>query len=554
MNGNLRRGCRLLVLLLGCALALALPSTAGALRLEIVNASGRAADDVFITVAGAPGAFDVPGMTNDAPVALSTIPGQSMTVERLISGRVYVSYGAPVTVSVPFTSPTRFDWAELTVNPSSSDVANLTAVDQFGIGMRLDTLNAGAQVLETIGSANSETVFAALQQIPGGPQATVRDGTGAILRVLSPIHSTAYPDLGDYVRSLSGQTITLRTAFFGAPFTTSQYSGTFDADGSIALTGTSNPPNVAPPSFTLSASDVIAGIATGANTPNNLQGAITRDLLAGFSVGLWGGRYGNDALAFCSAPVTTAQGSWCPKGFDQPAFGDARAGQAPFATCEQYAAVINAHADVYGNPYSDASKKVTVGLSQPGTGGTVQTLRLTILPDAGTAQPANGGNPNCGAAPPTLAGPTPPTLELPAPGPSPSPAPAPRPAPAPKPKPAPPTRAPNAARAVRATVDLTDRAVVRDGVATVGRLRCPAACGRIKLVARIDGRAIARAQYRARSRTPSLRLRLTPHGRKLLRTPATRLRARLIITARPADAPRLRRVQPIVLHRPDGRR
>lgn len=61
MNGNLRRGCRLLFLLLGCALVLALPSTAGALRLEIVNESGRAADDVYITVAGAPGAFDVPG-------------------------------------------------------------------------------------------------------------------------------------------------------------------------------------------------------------------------------------------------------------------------------------------------------------------------------------------------------------------------------------------------------------------------------------------------------------------------------------------------------------
>jgi hypothetical protein len=558
-------GLRLLLVALTCVLGLALPSTATALTLELVNESGRSADDVYVTVAGA--AFDVPGMTSDVPVRLSAIPGQRLTINTLVSGRIYVAYGAPVTVAVPFNSPTRFDWGELTVTPGSADVANLTAVDQFGIGMRLDTLDGGGTVLETVGSANSATVFDALQQIPGGPQATVRDDSGAILRVLSPLHSTAYPDLGGYVRSLSGQRITLRTAFFGAPFATSEYSGTFAADGSIALAGTTNPANAAPASFTLSGSDVVGGIATGANTPNTLQGAITRDLLAGFSVGLWGGRYGNDALAFCTAPVTTGQGSWCPKGFDQPAFGDARSELASFATCEQYAAVINAHADVYGNPYSDASKRVTVGLDQPGTGGTVATLRMTILPDTGTAQPVAGGNPNCGAATPRPLPPEPPGLVSPEPlRPTPTP-PGPVGVPAPRPltRPAPSGGrrggrsgtsrggrtgdGGDARRTARETVALSPRPKLRGAVATVGRLRCATACGRVELVARADGRVVARNTFRTSDRTRPLRLRLTRRGSDLLRAPASRLRVRLVVVVRPADGPPVRRFQTIVLRR-----
>ncbi|MDR9372804.1 beta-1,3-glucanase family protein, partial [Conexibacter sp. JD483] len=427
MTAPVRRAL-LAAALLPLLAVLAPAPAASALQLQLVNDSGVPDDDVYVTVAG--DSFDVPGMSDDVPVTLASIPGGTLTVDTLVSGRVYVAYGAPVTTSVPFSSPTRFDWAELTVKPSSSDVANLTAVDQFGIGMQLATLDGAGRTLETLGAANSQTIFSALQQIPGGPQATVRGAGGEIVRVVSPLHSDAYPDLGDYVRSLAGQTVTLHTAFFGSPFTTSAYSGTFAADGSIALSGTSDPAGAAPASFQLAGETLIDAIYTGAGTPNTLQGAITRDLYAGFSTGLWGGVYGNDAIAFCSDAVTTAQGSWCPNGFNQPAFGDARARLSPFATCEKYAAVINAYADVYGNPYSDASKRVTVGLDQPGSGGTVQTLKLTILPDSGDARPVAGGNLACGAAVPANPLPEPPAQPAdpitpgPAAGAAPAPAPA----------------------------------------------------------------------------------------------------------------------------------
>jgi len=456
---------------------------AGALEFEIVNESGREDDEVFVTVV-ANGAYAVPGVTENAPVKLSEIPAGSMTINQLISGRVYISYGAGVEEGVPFDSPTRFDWAEMTVTPVAEDVANLTAVDQFAIGMRLDTLNGSGNVLETVGAANSNTIFSALQEIPGGPQATLRDSNGDILRVLSPLHSTAYPELGDYVRSMAGETITLRTAFFGTPFTTTQYSGTFAADGSIVLSGTTNPAGEAPAQIAIGAGELIEDIYTGANTPNDVEGAIRRDLLSAFSAGFWNGRYGNDALSFCNDPIIDAQGSYCPHGFNQPAFGDARLALSPFPTCEQYAAVINQHSDVYGNPYSDASKKVAVGLDQPINGGEVTKLRLTILPDSGNAQPSSGGNPNCGAA-----------------------------GPAPTAKPVPHK---DGDASGRAKAKFRKRSTLAAGGFRLGRVVCPSGCAKVSASAKLGAKTVARGKWRGAASNRALTMKLTKAGRQLL--------------------------------------
>ncbi len=483
-SGN-RRVARWAATLTAVLACLVLAPAASALQFEIVNESGRENDEVFITVV-ANGAYDVPGVVEDEPRKLSEIPGGEMTIEQLISGRVYVSYGAGVQEGVPFDSPTRFDWAEMTVTPAAEDVANLTAVDQFAIGMRLDTFTGAGGHLETVGAANSETIFAALQEIPGGPAATVRDGGGNILRVLSPLHSTAYPDLGDYVRSMAGETISLRTAFFGTPFTTTHYSGTFAADGSIVLSGTTNPSGGAPPQISIPGTELIEDIYTGGNTPNDVEGAIRRDLLSGFSAGFWNGRYGNDALSFCNDPIVDAQGSYCPHGFNQPAFGDARASLSPFATCEQYAAVINQHSDVYGNPYSDASKKVAVALDQPVDGGEVEKLRLTILPDSGDAQPAQGGNANCGAAVPLA----PPAAAA--------------------------AHADPGAVAGKATARFRKRSKLGGQRFPLGRVICPGGCARVAATAKLGRRAVARGKWRGAASNRVLTMKLTKAGRRLL--------------------------------------
>jgi len=500
------RFATLAVLLAGAALAV--PATGSALTVRIVNES-ETLETVYVTITG--GNFDVPGMASDVPKKLSEVP-DPLTVNTLDSGRIYISYGVPVyeaELGTLFRSSTRFDWVELTVIPSSSDKANLTAVEQAGIGMRLDTFDAGEQHLEELGSANSDTIFGALQKIPGGPAATVRGTGGKIVRVLSPQKAAsypdladAYPDLGDYVRSMSGQTIHLSTAFFGTPFVTSSYGGTFGPDGSIVLTGATNPPGEAPSQISFQGDQLIEDIYTGDNTPNNLGGTIRRDVLSGFSAGLWGGRYGNAAIDFCSNPNTTAQGTWCPEGFNRPAFGDARASLAAFATCEQYAAVIDQYADAYGNPYSDASGKVQISLDQPVGGGDVKTLQVTILPDSGDAEPVSSGNSECGAAAATRQSPS---------GPS--------------------SPAPGTSVAVRAK--LFKRAHLRRGRLRVARIACSAPCGRVRTVVRKGRRAIARGFVRRAAGKRLVVVRLTPRGRTLLRR-HRRIKARVDLWVRPS--------------------
>jgi hypothetical protein len=459
-----------------------------AVEVEIANESGRG--DAYVTVVGA--GFDVEGINNDDPTPLGS--GLTLKINKLINGRIYISYGKEVKEGELLTSQTRFDWAELNVHDPSteaaaakSDVANLTAVDAFSIGMRLEAKDFSDATFETIGDANSEAIFQALQGIPGGPQATIRDSGGSIVRVLSPNKDPgAYPDLGDYVRSMSGKSITLHTPFFNENVrTTSEYSGTFAADGSITLSGWLDTTNSsakegqAEPSFTVPGDELIKNIYTGEGTENDLEGAMRRDLYAGFSIGMWGGRYGNDALSFCPTPSTNAElkGAWCPH-FDKPGFGDARLELSPFPTCEQYAAVINQYSDSYGNPYSDAAKQVTVGLDPEKT----KTLKLTVLPDSGSDQPQAGGNPNCGAG---------------------SPAPASAPAAA-------------VAAATQVHFHLLRQAKVRRRKVKVGRVVCSAACGRVKALARRGHRVVARQILKRSGAKHPLVLRLTRLGRRIV--------------------------------------
>ena len=241
------RKCLLLSFVL--FVCLAVPASASAVDLEIVNQSGRPDSEVYVTVFGED-PVDVTGMESNVSISLKELDEHGdnpLHISRLVAGRIYISYGAGVNQdALPFASTTtRFDWVELNVHPVEADTINLTAVEQVGIGMRIETFGPGSEPLSTVGSANSDTIFAALQQIPGGPQATIRSSSGEILRVLSPqklpavLPGNAYPPLTGYMQSMAGKTITLRSTYGSVA---SHYSGTFASDGSIVLEGTTEPP------------------------------------------------------------------------------------------------------------------------------------------------------------------------------------------------------------------------------------------------------------------------------------------------------------------------
>jgi hypothetical protein len=503
--------------------ALALPASASALTFHIVNESGKPASEVFVNIT-AGGEFDVPGFTKNVPVALSSIPNGEVTVSKLISGRVYIEYGRPLREpeeelvlqpeeTIDFHSSTRFDWAELTVHEAGteaakSDVANLTAVDQFGIGMRLTTFGQSGGELESVGSTYSDTAFAALQKIPGGPESTIRNAGGEIVRVLAPNQSSAYPLLTQYVESMAGHEITLHTAFFHSPFETSEYHGIFGSDGSIELTGTitrANSPNPpiteAGPAINIDGSELIEHIYTDPAVPNTLEGAIHRDLLAGFSGGFWGGRYGNDAINFCATPAYSqlTETTYCER-FDQPGFAAARATPEPYPTYEQYAATIAEIGNLYGNPFSDASGKVTVALSP------AKTLQLTILPDSPPAMSGGGGS---SAANPAPAGPPAPKALV--------------------------TTPP----ASRVTFKLTKTARFKHGKLMIGKLICDGACGKVAALLRpAHGKGvIARLATTVHKKSDTLVLKPTKAGKRLIAAGKAK-RSKLTITVtQPGHSP-----------------
>ena len=353
-----------LALLLGVFAA-----SAQALDVQLVNHSGRPADRVYVMLHGGSSADGK--LTNDDPKRLSAISGRRFTLSSISGGRIFFSYGRPVGPAEPPSSDTRYDKVELTL----PGVANLTAVDFFAIPFRLQTLNSsGAQLGELAYRARTNVIRRALMDA-AGPGALVRTREGGFARVLSPqLSQGSYPSFARDIKSMAGKRVTLRGAFYGAPFQEFVYSGRFAYDGSITLNGTLTTPNgptTPGKTVAVSGSSLPSAIYT-VNGPftvdgqpatvsdNNVYSVIYRDLLSGFAWGYMGGRYGNDS------------GNWAGK----PPFQAARATQEPYATFNEYAAAIYRYSNAYGFSFSDTGPKpVVMGLDG------AATLRITITGD-----------------------------------------------------------------------------------------------------------------------------------------------------------------------------
>ena len=281
--------------------ALLLAPAASALQFGIVNESGYEDDEVFVTVV-AGGAYDVPGMTNDEPEAERN-PRRRNRGQHLVSGRVYISYGAGVREGVPFDSPTRFDWAEMTVTP---------------VAERRRQPDRGRPVRDRDAPRHLRRLPAATWKRSAPPTRTrssprCRRSPAARRRRSRPERPDPARALAAALHRLPGprriraldepaRRYPLRTAFFGKPFTTTHYSGTFAADGSIILQRDDQPrAGQAPPPSPSTAPQLIADIYTGEQHAEQRRRARSSATCSpAFSVGYWDGRYGNDALCFCN--------------------------------------------------------------------------------------------------------------------------------------------------------------------------------------------------------------------------------------------------------------
>ena len=92
---SLRSASRPLLALAAVLAAFAFPAAAQALNFKIENNSGVSEHEVWITVYTKESSdFEVPGFVDNEPKRLESIPGHELTIDKLISGRIFVAYGA----------------------------------------------------------------------------------------------------------------------------------------------------------------------------------------------------------------------------------------------------------------------------------------------------------------------------------------------------------------------------------------------------------------------------------------------------------------------------
>lgn len=398
------------LLLLGSLLVPTRSSGSSGLTVVVVNNNPDVATSEVFVMAQAGG--------TDLVAAPQTLAQRdSFTLPSIRSGRVFVSLGRPLAAQgepSPDTSMIRYDTVELTY----PGVANLTAVDMFGIPLDLEVFDShgelvGAKRWDCYTDVVQESLATSLTTA-GGDFSKIRrtDSDGNFLRVVSPnivsgLHPSGYPTFEDYLASLAGVTLIVRGSALGQDY---WYTGAFlpddnDPDGPGVLTLIDEgPDHLSPLEVTGRSLIGNSGNATngiyGNNSPylvggqphsgNDVYAAAYRDLVAGFAYGFWGNPdYGNDSARFdVASPPGPFSGA-------QP--------NAPYYNV--WAAALWPLTDAYGFPYGDTfndapDRNPIVELPTDGT------LRITVQPDispdscrAAVPQPTPPENPPASETP-----------------------------------------------------------------------------------------------------------------------------------------------------------
>lgn len=398
------RQLRLAASVLAALILLTITGTALAapINVQIVNNSSQTPDNVWLTLHG--GASADGQMAADTPIQLSSLTNSSFMLGDITAGRLFVSYGQGVGPAEPMTAPVRNDKIEFT-NPG---VVNLTSVDFFGIPIDVQTLDSSNNVLDTLAfRCHTSTIVPQLQGITGVSGAQINTAAGSFSRFLSPQMNppATYPLMTGYLASMTGKTITVNSTFYGNPLQTTNYTGTFAADGSITLTGTLTTPStsttVTGQPLAITGAQLLQGIYTGngnytvggapaAVSDNDVYAVIYRDVAAGFALGYWGGKYGNSTSDWNRQPPFAA--AWDTP----PAF-------TPYFN--QYAQIINEFSDSYGFSFSDVGPSQV----QAGLNSGVATMRVTIDSDSGPQVPGCVGNVTPSPTPTPTPAPDPPS-------------------------------------------------------------------------------------------------------------------------------------------------
>lgn len=420
---------------------------------QVVNDSGLADSDVFIMldtpeidgqqVTGPPNLITNSGNTTVSGTAIplstmtktgqfqqstdtgNSLPIYALQVNNLESGRFSFSYNTPGSqgpvaivngASPTASAPYRYDKMEMTyLSANQGGGGNLTAIDFFGIPLRVDVTHWGQSQIDPLQTktfyASTPTLINTFNALSGtmgkafqnvsGTQFIPGSNLSSFARILSPNTLAAangsngspapYPSFQAYLTSLVGQSFPINGAQQGGY----NYTATVASDGAggfvINCVGTLNQPapsplpNNANVTVKLPAGSmdffVYACVANKdsysvAGFPFNTQddvnaanssayGALVGDLQAALNFGYMGGRFGNNIDSFYAAAVLP---------YAYP-FAGARTINDGFYNA--FAGIFYYLSDAYGHPYSDRLSAASP-LYNLKAGDTVQ---ITLLND-----------------------------------------------------------------------------------------------------------------------------------------------------------------------------
>jgi len=406
-----------------------------AIHLTFTNVSAFPSNQVYVWFGGAAEAgydLKIAGQTQNVTLGQSYPLDQlasGLNLNRLISGRVYFSFGEPLPnpgrtpggspIRYPGVSPgddgynTRWDFIELTHTGAAGDVADLTSMDNFGIPLQLQLKHAGANLSGPNTSATwrghtDAQVIADLAPLASPTALNVYHHNGKLIRVKGAnSFPQRYQNEASNPRSMTAYLNAIKaaarvTVFDGHAFGVDyRYSAAIDGTGNYVLTKTGgaagNPntilvpasykagSNPADPTVTLGeslySSNPWYGVDGGpiGPTQNNLAGAVARDLYAALNLG-----YVNSDHIVGS--TETVNPTLVGKHVYELTGSQMRELTIGFERVNQYyniyAAAIRDVSDSYGYAYSDWNEhltKVAVLFNQAHGGVVADELNVEIM-------------------------------------------------------------------------------------------------------------------------------------------------------------------------------
>lgn len=367
-------------------------------------------NDYYITWEENKGSFSpVQQISTLRPDGLNTYIVRS-SVTSFISGRIYIGYkNKPNTGNSGIIDPkdnpnTRFDWVELTYTGDINDKANLTAVNQLGIPMKLETQDNSGNTIQSIGYKDSfNTLINKLKT--KNSKAFVYGSSGEFIRVLAPntdnIQGKSWSTINNYnnyLNTIKSKTITIKGSYYGDPVqhypaVDYDYNATFASNiltltensgshtkGTIKLDVAKLPDAITncDIDFTVSGGNQKPGAGTQKVGTNSVYSAIIRDFFVGFNVGFYGCTKLPSGCYDSSKWLSTASNGErvpIPGTIFNNSSGD----------YNYYAKIVNQSTNAYSFPFQDYLGSVFVSLyADPSKPRKVETLLITILEDTET--------------------------------------------------------------------------------------------------------------------------------------------------------------------------